>query len=318
MSARTVALLESLPGEQADALRGALPAGWSLIEGETLDGADYLVLRDGTADAGVLAAAGNLRRVVHIAMGSGQLDGDACAARGVPVDVVRSPALMSVAEHAVMVILMLLKRVQRVSNELRAGEIAGGVEPAVTTQEEYAFNWTGLEHWEALYGKTIGLVGLGQIGTHAARLLNAFGADVVYTKRNRLAPEREAELGVRYASFDDLLSSSRCVSLHNRFDETTERMMGAREFALMRPGAFFVNTARGRLVDEAALVEALESGHLGAAALDVFWMEPLPADSPLLRAPNLVLTPHTGGIPIAESRNLELQAAGRILAADGA
>ena len=317
MSARTVALLETLLGEEADALRGALPDGWTLAERDTLDGADYLVLRDGTADAETLAAAGNLRRVVHIAMGSGQLDGDACAARGVPVDVVRSPALMSVAEHAVTVILMLLKRVQRVSAELRAGEIAGGVEPAVTTQEEYAFNWTGLEHWEALYGKTIGLVGLGQIGTHAARLLNAFGADVVYTKRNRLSPEREAELGVRYASFDDLLRESRCVSLHNRFDETTERMMGAREFGLMAPGAFFVNTARGRLVDEAALIEALESGRLGGAALDVFWMEPLPPDSPLLRAPNLVLTPHTGGIPIAESRNLELQAAGRLLAADG-
>ncbi|HWM11035.1 MAG TPA: NAD(P)-dependent oxidoreductase [Solirubrobacteraceae bacterium] len=317
MSARTVALLETLPGEQADALRGTLPEDWTLTEGDELDGADYLVLRDGTADAETLAAAGNLRRVVHIEMGSGRLDGDACAARGVPVDVIRSPALMSVAEHAVTLILMLLKRVQRVSAELRAGEIAGGVEPAVTTQEEYAFNWTGLEHWEALYGKTIGLVGLGQIGTHAARLLNVFGADVVYTKRNRLAPAREAELGVRYASFDDLLRGSRCVSLHNRFDETTERMMGAREFALMPRGAFFVNTARGRLVDEAALVEALESGHLGGAALDVFWMEPLPPDSPLLRAPNLVLTPHTGGIPIAESRNLELQAAGRILAADG-
>ena len=317
MSARTVALLEPLPGEQADALRRTLPDGWTVTEGDTLDGADYLVIRDGTVDATTLAGAGNLRRVVQIAMGSGQIDGDACAARGVPVDVVHSPALMSVAEHAVMAILMLLKRVQRVSAELRAGEIAGGVEPAVTTQESYAFNWTGLEHWEALYGKTIGLVGLGQIGTHAARLLGAFGADVVYTKRQRLEPARETELGVRFASFDELLSGSRCVSLHNRFNEETERMMGAREFGLMPAGSFFVNTARGRLVDEAALVDALEGGHLAGAALDVFWMEPLPPDSPLLRAPSLVLTPHTGGIPIAESRTLELQAAGRLLAADG-
>lgn len=316
MSARTVALLESLSDDEVDALRSALPDDWTVAGTEALAGADYLVVRDGTADAASIEAPSGLRRVVQIAMGSGELDGDACAARGVPIDVVRSPALLSVAEHAVTGVLMLLKRIQRVSAELRVGEAAGGVEPAVTTQESYAFNWTGLEHWEALYGKTIGLVGLGQIGTHAARLLAAFGADVVYTKPNRLDAAREAELGVRYASLDDLLRTSRCVSLHNRFTPETERMMGAREFALMPEGSFFVNTARGRLVDEAALVDALESGHLAGAALDVFWMEPLPADSPLLGAPNLVLTPHTAGIPIAESRRLELQAAGRLLAAE--
>ena len=89
-------------------------------------------------------------------------------------------------------------------------------------------------------------------------------------------------------------------------------MFGAREFALMPEGSYFVNTARGRLVDEDALVAALESGHLGGAALDVFWYEPLQADSPLLRAPKLLLTPHTGGIPSAESYVLELREAARL------
>ena len=92
--------------------------------------------------------------------------------------------------------------------------------------------------------------------------------------------------------------------------------MDDRAFGLMREGSFFVNTARGRLVDEAALLRALDSGKLAGAALDVFWLEPLPADSPLLQAPNLVLTPHTGGIPIAESRLLELGDAARSLAAE--
>jgi phosphoglycerate dehydrogenase-like enzyme len=90
-------------------------------------------------------------------------------------------------------------------------------------------------------------------------------------------------------------------------------MMGEREFALMPRGSFFVNTARGRLVDEAALVHALEAGQLAGAALDVFWYEPLPADAALLRAPNLLLTPHTGGIPTAEAQILELQEAARRL-----
>lgn len=317
MSARTVALLEALGDHQEQVLRGALPDGWTLASGNgALADADYLVVRDGTADADALATAARLRRVVRIAMGSGTLDERACEERAIAVDVVQSPSLITVAEHAVMAMLVLLKRAIRVSEELRAGKIAGGVEPAVTTQEEYAFNWTGLDRWEALYGKTVGLVGLGAIGTHAARVLRGFGADVVYTKRNRLEPERERELGVRYASFDELLRESRCVSLHNRFTSKTERMMGAREFGLMPPGSFFVNTARGRLVDEAALVEALESGHLAGAALDVFWMEPLPPDSPLLGAPNLFMTPHTGGIPVAESQEIELRTAAQLLAQD--
>jgi phosphoglycerate dehydrogenase-like enzyme len=212
-----------------------------------------------------------------------------------------------------MSMLVLLKRLARVTAELRSGVVAGGVEPAVTTQESYAFNWTGLEHWEALYGKTVGLVGIGQIGRHVARLLRAFGAEILYSKPSPLSPDEERELGVAYAPFDDLLARSHVVSLHNRFVPETERMMDERAFGLMRPGSFFVNTARGRLVDEDALVRAVESGRLAGAALDVFWMEPLPADSPLLSTPGLVLTPHTGGIPIAESRILELRDAARRL-----
>jgi phosphoglycerate dehydrogenase-like enzyme len=93
-------------------------------------------------------------------------------------------------------------------------------------------------------------------------------------------------------------------------------MMGEREFGLMQDDSFFVNTARGRLVDEAALVKALESGHLAGAALDVFWLEPLPAHSPLLNTPKLLLTPHTAGIPSAESQILELREAARLAVAE--
>jgi phosphoglycerate dehydrogenase-like enzyme len=315
---RVVALVEDLPEEQLGALRDALPAGWQLSAGDGLEGADFLVLRDGSADAGAIEGAERLRRVVRIDMGGGRLDEAACARRGIAIEVVPSPSLASVAEHAVMSILVLLKRVIQARDELHAGRVVGGVEPEVTTQEKYAYNWVGLDHWEALRGKTIGLVGLGKIGTHTARLLRAFGADVVYTKPRRLAAEDEATLGVRYASFDELLRTSRCVSLHNRFTPETEQMMGERAFGLMPRGSYFVNTARGRLVDEDALVAALESGHLAGAALDVFWREPLPPDSPLLRAPNVLLTPHTAGIPVAESQLLELREAARVLAAAGA
>jgi D-3-phosphoglycerate dehydrogenase len=315
VTAALLGLVEELPEPELAALRDALPSGWTLAADEEIGSFDALLVRDGTIDATVLDAAPRLRRVVRIELGSGDVDERALGERGISVESVASPALFSVAEHAVMSMLVLLKRLARVTAELRSGVVAGGVEPAVTTQESYAFNWTGLEHWEALYGKTIGLVGIGQIGKHVARLVRAFGAEVLYTKPNPLSAEEEQELGVSYAPFPDLLAGSHIVSLHNRFVPETERMMDDGAFGLMRPGSFFVNTARGRLVDEDALVRALESGRLAGAALDVFWMEPLPTDSPLLSAPNVVLTPHTGGIPIAESRVLELQDAARRLPA---
>jgi phosphoglycerate dehydrogenase-like enzyme len=309
-----VALVEHLLGEHYELLERILPGGYRLVDG-TVDAAvaeaDAVVIRDGIVDAALLERAHRLRRVVKIDVGSGSVDAVACAERGVEVEIVESPSLMSVAEHAVMSMLMLFKRVVDAADRLRAGTIVDGAEPALTTQESYAYNWVGLEHFDALWGQTVGLVGLGRIGSHAAKLLRAFGADIVYTKRNRLSAGDEASLGVRYLPFDELLRASRCVSLHNRFTPETEKLMGERQFALMQDDSFFVNTARGRLVDEVALVMALESGHLAGAALDVFWLEPLPADSPLLSAPNLVLTPHTAGIPSAESQILELREAAR-------
>jgi phosphoglycerate dehydrogenase-like enzyme len=313
MSARLVALVEELPTDQRFAFERALPDGWSA--GVDLALAEVAVVRDGTLDAATLEKAVQLRRVIQIAVGAGSVDTSACQTRGIAVDLVQSPSLNSVAEHAVMSMLMLLKHPVEASERLRAGVVVGGATPAVTTQESYAYNWVGLERFDALYGKTVGLVGLGRIGSHAAKLLRSFGCEVIYTKRNRLPGAEEERLGVRYMPFEELLSASDCVSLHLRFVPETEKMMGEREFGLMRPGSLFVNTARGRLVDEAALVEALASGHLAGAALDVFWYEPLPPDSPLLRASNLLLTPHTGGIPATESQLLELQEAARRVAA---
>jgi glyoxylate reductase len=307
-----VALFEELPADQRAAFDRALPEGWRVAEGASdLATAEVAVVRDGTLDVAALEQAGNLRRVLQIDVGSGFVDAFACQAKGIALELVLSPSLNSVAEHAVMVLLMLLKHVDEASKRLRAGVVVDGMEPAVTTQESYAYNWVGLERFEALYGKTVGLVGLGRIGSHAARILRAFGCEVVYTKRNRLPADEEESLGVRYASFEELLRTSDCVSLHLRFTPETERLMSDEQFGLMPRGSLFVNTARGRLVDEAALVRALESGQLSAAALDVFWYEPLPVDSPLLTAPNLLLTPHTGGIPTAESQILELQEAAR-------
>lgn len=314
---KVVALLEELPAAQLELLREVLPVPWRLEpDGNgngALAGAEAIIVRDAVLDRQVLEQARNLRTVVQIDVGSGSVDDGACRSRGVSIEVIPSPSLMSVAEHAVMAMLMLLKRVPEATARLRAGIVVGGAEPELTTQEHYAYNWVGLEHFDALWGQTVGLVGLGRIGTHVARLLRAFGAEVLCTKRTPLTADEEEGLGVRCVPLDELLHRSRIVSLHNRFTPETERMMGAREFALMPERSFFVNTARGRLVDEAALVEALGSGHLAGAALDVFWYEPLQPESPLRDTPNLIATPHTGGIPSAESQVLELREAARRL-----
>ncbi|KOG87920.1 hypothetical protein ADK38_22715, partial [Streptomyces varsoviensis] len=136
--------------------------------------------------------------------------------------------------------------------------------------------------------------GMGRVGTAAARLLAAFGAEVGYFSRTRLDPDHERRIGAEYRPLEELLPAADVVSLHVRADAADYRF-GAREFALMRPGRYFVNTSRGGLVNEAALATALRSGRLAGAALDVFAAEPLAPASPLDGAPNLLLTPHIAG-----------------------
>jgi phosphoglycerate dehydrogenase-like enzyme len=313
-----IALLGDFKPEQVAALQQALPTDARVIEQGVafeLEKADVAVTWNVDVDQAVLESAPNLSSVVKLDSGSAAIDESRCSDRGIAIQIVESPGLISVAEHAVMLILAVFKRLGIASGRFRAGQLVDGVTPELTTQESYAYNWVGLERFEALYGKTIGLVGLGKIGLEAAKRLKAFETDVAYTKRTRFDEDEEQRLGFRYLPFDELLAASHCVSLHNRFYPETEKMMGAREFALMREGSFFVNTARGRLVDEEALAAALNSGHLAGAALDVFEYEPLQPDSPLLDAPNVILTPHTAGIPIDVSIAQELELAGKRISA---
>ncbi|HKA31976.1 MAG TPA: NAD(P)-dependent oxidoreductase, partial [Candidatus Binatia bacterium] len=142
-------------------------------------------------------------------------------------------------------------------------------------------------------GKVLGIVGLGAIGEAVARRARGFGMRILYTKRSRLETEREAELGVQYRSLDDLLRESDFVSINAALGPETVHLIGARELALMRPSAFLVNTARGPIVDERALVRALEERRIAGAGLDVYENEPM-VEPGLIGLPNAVLTPHLG------------------------
>ncbi|MFM6850098.1 MAG: D-2-hydroxyacid dehydrogenase family protein [Terrabacter sp.] len=144
-----------------------------------------------------------------------------------------------------------------------------------------------------LAGHSLGLLGLGRIGSQVAAVGRAFGMDVVAWSRN-LTPERAEAAGARSVALDELLAASDVVSVHLPLADGTRSLLGERELALMRPEALLVNTSRGPIVDEAALLAALERGHLGGVGLDVFDEEPLPADHPLRTAPRTLLTPHLG------------------------
>jgi D-3-phosphoglycerate dehydrogenase len=177
-----------------------------------------------------------------------------------------------VAEHALGLMLAVAKRAWFQTNELRSGR------------------WTSLDN-VYLRGKTLGLVGAGSIAAEMARLGQAIGMDVLAWTFHP-TPERAARLGVTFVSLEELLTRSAVVSLHVQLTSESRGLIGAEQIRRMKPGAMLINTARGPLVDTKALVEALHSGHLGGAGLDVFDDEPLPADHPLLGCRQVVLTPH--------------------------
>jgi D-3-phosphoglycerate dehydrogenase len=159
-----------------------------------------------------------------------------------------------------------------------------------------------------LAGKTVGIVGLGRIGAATAKRFRAFDAEVVYWSRTR-KPEVERGLGIRWVELDELLGSSDIVSLHVPGTAETRRLIGERELSLMKQGVIFVNMARGMVVDEAALIRALRSGKIRAAALDVFEKEPISPDNPLLKMDNVILTPHLGACNLEGMQRMALQVA---------
>jgi glyoxylate reductase len=144
-------------------------------------------------------------------------------------------------------------------------------------------------------GKCVGIVGLGNIGQHVAKRLRGFDCQTQYAKRHPLAAEQERELGVKYVSLPALFATSDIVTLTVALTADTGHLVGRDALALMKPSAILINTSRGRVVDEAALIEALQQGKIAGAGLDVFEREPPAPDNPLLHMDNVIVTPHVAG-----------------------
>jgi phosphoglycerate dehydrogenase-like enzyme len=273
-----------------DIARELLPPGMELVvadpgKPEFYDAAADVEYYLGSPRTGIgnefFRAAPRLKLVQLTSAGYDRVDLEAARKAKVPVANNGGANAVAVAEHAVMLMLAVLKKLvyhhlNVVSGTWRASDFA-----AVRTYE--------------VEGKRLGIVGLGNIGKKVARRVQGFDMDVRYHDVIRLTGDQEDALGVRYALFHELLRTSDVVTLHVPLNDVTRSMISTRELAMMKPGAILINTCRGPVVDEDALHAALTSGTIAAAGLDVMVEEPPRKQHPLLSLPNVTLTPHSAG-----------------------
>src|SRR4051794_2347773 len=238
--------------------------------------ADAVIVRSATLiDTEALAAAPRLKVVARAGIGLDNVDVEAATSRGVLVVNAPQSNIISAAEHAIALLLAVARRVPAAHASLTSGEWKRS-------------RFTGVE----LAGKTVGVLGLGRIGVLVAQRLAAFGVTLL-AYDPYVPAARAAQMGVSLLPLEQVLAGSDIITVHLPKTPETLGLIGKEELATLRPGAIVVNAARGGLVDEEALAEALRSGHLGGAGVDVFVREPATA-SPLFGLPNVVVTPHLG------------------------
>jgi glyoxylate reductase len=265
------------PGPAWDELREVEYFDWPLTEERA--GVEALAVVARPVDAALLDLLPDLRLVANYGAGYELVDVGACRARGITVTNTPGAVDGPTADLAFALLLAVRRRIVEGDRYVRAGRWGSG-----WAEEELIGEDVG--------GATLGIVGLGGVGRAVARRARAFDMRVLYAKRERLAPEVEERLGVEYRELDDLIAESDVVSLHVPHTFETERLIDARRLALLRDGACIVNTARGAVVDEEALVHELVSGRI-RAGLDVFVHEPsIPEE--LFKLTNVVLVPHLG------------------------
>jgi len=286
----TIVVLDLMTPERADKLRALLPPGFVLTHGtargddhmkQIIAQADYAIAGQVGVSREVLQAASKLKLLHKWGVGVDNLDVDAAREFGIKVARTTGSNAVPVAEFTLGLMLSALRYISFGHAELKKGDWRGGRLPGETFQ---------------LSGKTVGIVGFGAIGKNVAKLLKGFGCKILYSKRQPLDAAEEAALGVRHASLQDLLAQSDIVSLHCPLTAETADMIDKAAFAAMKKTAVLINVARGGVVVESDLVEALRAGEIAGAAMDVFSVEPLPADSELLTLDNLVVTPHLAAI----------------------
>jgi len=296
-----ILLIDPIPPSLVERMRPMFPAGTDLDLVPTLSEEDLarhaaeteiLLVIQRKVDARLLSIVPRVRFVQRVGVGYDNLDLEALQAAGVVAAYTPGANAVAVAEHTILLMLVLLKRLTAAESATRQG------------------GWPTMELFQAglgdLAGTTVGLVGFGNTARAVAQRLVPFGSRLQYTSHHAMDPATEQQFGVRYASLEDLLVSSTIVSLHVPLTGATRRLIGEAELAKMPAGAFLVNTSRGEVIDEAALRHAIESGKLGGAALDVLYNEG-PGGNPFADLPQVIVTPHiAGGSRAAVERALQM------------
>jgi D-3-phosphoglycerate dehydrogenase / 2-oxoglutarate reductase len=274
----------------------AFPPPAHVAEAGARLGAAAIIARQGRITAAVIDALPELRIIARHGAGTDEVDLDAARARGLLVTRTPGANARAVAEHAITTMLLLVKDIPALQRRVAAG------------------GWRdGHMKLRDVAGMRLGLIGMGPIGQETARLATAFGMTVAAFSRR--AGDTAFRTTRRAASLDALLAETDILSLHSALTDETRAMLDARALALLPRGALIVNTARGGLIDEAALLAALDSGHIAGAALDVTAIEPPAADHPFRRHPAVVLTPHIAGVTEGSMAQMAKDAAECVVAA---
>lgn len=278
---------------QLDAVAGILsdkaPEGYAVssisyraAEAEKLQkigDADFLVLHPAEISPTLLRAAAGLRLIQLLTAGYDRIDLRITQELGVPVATNGGANSWAVAEHCISLLLAIYKRLPQCDQAVRQGQWRKPI--------------TGFNTFEVA-GKTVGLVGAGNVGRKVARRLGSFETRILYHDA-RPAPDLEQDLGARRVSLEELLREADIITIHVPLLPETRSLIGARELGLMKSNAVLLNTSRGQIIDEGALVAALAEKRIAAAGLDVFQEEPISPDNPLLKLDNVLLTPHSAG-----------------------
>ncbi len=281
------------------------PAEVRLVENEAnlspnLVGAQVVVVEKFRVGKNEITAGKETLRVVQkygtLTYGIDQAE---CERQGIRVLTIRRRANIATAEHAWMLLLALARKITETANLISLEQLqAAGYAPTVFNRTHTPNgNWARIRELRTLYGRQLGIVGLGEIGREVALRAAAFGMRTVYTQRRHLTERDERICQATYANLDELLGSSDAVSLHLPGGAATRGFISSREFAVLKPGALLINASQPQLVDRAALIDALASGKVGGFGLDTFYDEPGHVGDPLLAFPNVIITPHLGGSP---------------------
>ncbi|MFI5444522.1 hydroxyacid dehydrogenase [Polaromonas sp. UC242_47] len=262
-------------------------------------GADVLIVRNRTqVRHALLGALGRCKVVGRLGVGLDNIDVSGCAAKGIDVIPATGANALSVAEYVIASAMLLLRGVYASTPAVAAGQ------------------WprNALSNGRETAGQTLGIIGFGSIGQTTARLAQALGMKVMAF--DAMLPSDApvfAQTGVYCATLNALISSADVITLHVPLVDTTRGLFNAARIAAMKQGAILINTSRGHIVDLAAVAAALRSGQLGGAAIDVFDVEPLPADAALLNCPNLLLSPHVSGLSVESNERVSFMIADKIL-----